>query len=185
MSGQFEEQQPRLALKNMLKREKTISVQLSFSADPKLQEGTDLWGGAHSPWELAFFLFTCIWGLKITISGKGLVSLPSPFPGLGQFLSPAVVHQVLGSSHLSHGTWLLVTSGHWICPAAAHRGGSRPGPKESPRSPWKSHSLAVQLQEELLWVMPGYQASTQTVLQFTLYIWTDIKAFEKEVMYFG
>ena len=36
MSGQFEEQQPRLALKNMLKREKTISVQLSFSTDPEI-----------------------------------------------------------------------------------------------------------------------------------------------------
>ena len=42
MSGQFEEQQPRLALKNMLKREKTISVQLSFLLTPKLQEETDL-----------------------------------------------------------------------------------------------------------------------------------------------
>lgn len=149
MSGQFEEQQPRLALKNMLKREKTISVQLSFSADPKTAgRNRPLRRSTLSLGACLLFLFTCIWGLKITISGKGLAgSLPSPSPRARSVPGAQLWVHSSSPGKLAPESWDMVAGdpGHWMCPAA-HRGGSRPGPeKRITQIPllWKSHSLAV------------------------------------------
>ena len=153
MSGQFEEQQPRLALKNMLKREKTISVQLSFLLTPKLQEETDLWGGAHWPWELAFSFF-----LHVSEALKLLFQVTAwqgprhhSLPALGQFLEPSSGYtpQVLGSSHPSHGTWLLVTWETRCVQLLTKMVLGLVQKKESPRSPFSGNHTAwlCQLQE--------------------------------------
>ena len=119
-----------------------------FLLTPKLQEETDLWGGANWHWERVFSLFTCIWGLKIIISGNGLAgSSPSPSPSAGSV--PGAQQQIYSSSpeKLALGPWDMVAGdlGDQMCPAA-HKGGSRPGPeKRITQIPllWKSHSLAL------------------------------------------
>lgn len=124
-----------------------------FLLTPKLQEGTDLWGGAHSPWELAFSFFLHVSeALKLQFQVKAWQGpCHHPLPGLGQFLEPSCGYtpQVLGSSHLSHGTWLLVTRDTGCVQLLTEVVLGLAQKKESPRSPFSGNHTAwlCQLQE--------------------------------------
>lgn len=124
-----------------------------FLLTPKLQEETDLWGGAHWPWELAFSFF-----LHVSEALKLLFQVTAwqgprhhPLPVLGQFLEPSSGYtpQVLRSSHSGHGTWLLVTWETRCVQLLTKVVLGLAQKKESPRSPFSGSHTAwlCQLQE--------------------------------------
>lgn len=124
-----------------------------FLLTPKLQEETDLWGGAHWPWELAFSFF-----LHVSEALKLLFQVTAwqgprhhPLPALGQFLEPSSRYtpQVLRSSHSGHGTWLLVTWETRCVQLLTKVVLGLAQKKESPRSPFSGSHTAwlCQLQE--------------------------------------